>query len=507
MAAVPSYLPQTAQAAEHLGMVLVFRYLQARSNVIGDCKGVVDAMHASVASMLSPARRYAGLLMDVFRNPDARRLADTIRWVKAHRTEHEGMRGDEVLDVVGNNAADAAAREAVKLHPPIGEEAAAAVEFYEQRAWLVAKALAVALPLFPPAPGTMTRRRAAAGEVPRATGARLHQWRHDEGAWRCRVCSTWCMGAKVPGAREYERCTGPRSDEKQLRVLGHRPCRAQGAVPFTFCSKCGGWAARRGAKLSRPCLPPTSAGIQALRRIEKGLHPWRRKLQGGREAPRTGVQVAYASAPDATSWLDVRRAEGKAPLVRGERARGPRLEQQPAAVDVRLATSAGGGEVEELPPEFMQWEAEEEREWEDVFGFGGGLDQHQDDVSARCGEDHAKRRRTTVGDFPYERRRSGSGICGSSVGIGSGSGGCSYWYSGCCEPLGSCARAARCPRPQARRSQRACAGRRHAGHHVQKGTWEGTSLRSRLVGHFQLHHGHDGHRQRARHRGRAHARL
>ncbi len=134
LAAVPDYLPQTAQAAEHLGMALAYRYVAGRSNFMGDCLGVVKALNATMTSMLAKGRRYAGLLADTLRDPGRRRLVQTVRWVKAHRTYAEGMSEQEAMDVAGNNAADAAAKEAVKLHPRLGDEAMSSIEYYEPRA-------------------------------------------------------------------------------------------------------------------------------------------------------------------------------------------------------------------------------------------------------------------------------------------------------------------------------------------------------------------------------------
>ncbi len=248
----------------------------------------------------------------------------------------------------------------------------------------------------------MSRRREdSRAEGRRVDGVRLHQWRHDEGAWRCRVCCTWCRGAKVPVAREYERCTGARADERQLRSLGHRPCRAQGTVPFTFCSKCGGWMARRGAKLARPCLPPTGAGLQALRRIEKGLHPWRRRVQEGTDAPRSAVQITHASAVGASGgWVSVQPSgsAGSSSVV------GPSAEDQLKGAPVSHeppSAAVGAGWTGELPPEPAPIEELEE----DVFGLGGDLGQQQGDWPTDSGSGAAcKRRRLQA------RRRSGEEV-------------------------------------------------------------------------------------------------
>ncbi len=218
----------------------------------------------------------------------------------------------------------------------------------------------------------LRRRENLLAEGRRADGIRLHQWRHDEGAWRCRVCCTWCRGAKVPAAREYEQCTGVRADERQLRSLGHRPCRAQGTVPFTFCSKCGGWMARRGSKLAKPCLPPTSAGLQALRRIEKGLHPWRRRAQEGADAPRSAVYITHASTVgDGGGWMSIQMGGGAGILTEAGNSADDRPREAPAGQGP--PTSVGAGGAAEPPPAHAAHEDSEE----DVFGHGGSLDQHQ----------------------------------------------------------------------------------------------------------------------------------
>ncbi len=381
LAAVPDYLPQTAQAAEHLGMALAYRYVAGRSNFMGDCLGVVKALNATMTSMLAKGRRYAGLLADTLRDPGRRGLVQTVRWVKAHRTYAEGMSEQEAMDVAGNNAADAAAKEAVKLHPRLGDEAMSSIEYYEPRAWLVARAVAAALPLFPPATGAMKRRLRHDTEraADRQTGPR-HQWRHEEGAWRCRVCATWTLGADVPDRRRRELCTGPAADGAGLRALGHRPCRATGAFPFTFCSRCGAWSARRSSKMSKPCAPPTQAGLQALRRIERGQHPWRRKERGGREAPRSGIVVTEVHDVSDGTWRGA-----QAPLVDDPRL-GTVAEGGPPGAP-KVAVPIHDDALMPIGPRM----SEDGMEEEDPFGFGGDLDQ-PDECATMHGDDRVKRK-------------------------------------------------------------------------------------------------------------------
>ncbi len=401
LAAVPDYMPQTAQAAEHLGMALAYRYVEGPSNLIGDCLGVVKALNATMASMLAKGRRYAGLMADTLRDPGRRRLVQSVRWVKAHRTHVEGMSEQEAMDVAGNNAADAAAKEAVKLHPRPGDEATRSIDFYEPRAWLVARAVAAALPMFPPATGSMNRRqRHAAEQATDGQAGPRHQWRHEEGAWRCRVCATWTVGADVPDRRRRETCAGPAADEAGLRALGHRPCRATGALPFTFCSRCGAWAARRSSKLSKPCVPPTQAGLQALKRIERGLHPWRRKERGGREAPRSGIVVTEVHDSSMGIWRGVQVSPAAALPSGGEVGPPPRAPEVAGAAQDGASMVVGARMAEDEVDD-------------DPFGFGGDLDQPDDYVTMDDGHRVKRRRVSQQGSSVSARSEAAPTGCGS----------------------------------------------------------------------------------------------
>ncbi len=306
-AAVPFHLPHTSQVAEHLCLVGAVRLLEGPADAASDCLGVVKAFAGGRDLMVAARRKYGGLLLDLLRDPSRLRLLRSLRWVKAHVTADGTESSDKLLDIKGNALADESAKDVVRNLAKPGVDLQAQIDFWVKRAPLVAKAVGVAMSMFPPAPGNMQRK-----QVPRdASSARelkLHHWEFREGAWRCSICASWARGGAVPARRKLERCGGGEAQAQAATAhatRGHSLRRAAGQVPFIYCEQCGGWSARRAHILRRECGPPTAAGKLALRRIREGLHPWRRKKQGGGEEPRGAVTtVACFNEADGT-WTSL----------------------------------------------------------------------------------------------------------------------------------------------------------------------------------------------------------
>ncbi len=82
---VPRHLPLTAQAAENLGVAVAFDCIRGAAEVIGDCLNVVRAFAAGAARALRPTSKYAGLVLDSFRDA-AKKQSTIVRWTRAHRT-------------------------------------------------------------------------------------------------------------------------------------------------------------------------------------------------------------------------------------------------------------------------------------------------------------------------------------------------------------------------------------------------------------------------------------
>ncbi len=393
--AVPRHLPQTAQSAEYVAMASVYQFANRAAEAVGDCLGVVKAMGAKPHASLAARKKYGGIVLSTWAQPHQRELVRSVRWTKAHR-KPTGDEPPEVLrDIAGNNAADKAANEARELHPSFGPDVKAAVAFATRRAPWVARAVSAALERFPRAPGNM-QRKPRPRTVKQAQDRDLHFWRHQLGTWRCKRCQSWTSQGRLPRSRLYERCEGADLDAEARRFAdnGHVMCRAAGLLPFSFCSRCGGWKNRRSYKLSRPCAPPTAAGEQALRRISAGWHPWRRKqAKGMADEQRTRVNVMAAYDSSTGQWgfvglhghtgLEEEGAEAQATIGADMDTGPPHEEEGPSEVG-RGRLDGGGALTAEVAPSqavdvVMSNDAplvdDTYADEEDVFDHGGCLDE------------------------------------------------------------------------------------------------------------------------------------
>ncbi len=353
---VPRGLPQTSQSAEHLIVAVAFDCLRGAGELVGDCLSVVRSFSADLRRALAPTRKYAGLIAETLKDPRKRR--DTsIRWTKAHRTLRGSETAEETADIVGNAAADAAAGEAIALHPALGPDVEAAVLFHTKRIPHVVAAVAAAMECFPPAPRNMTRLPRPA-TLDEARGKERHFWRWAAGAWRCQACDDYITTPSVPEYRLHQRCSGTSMADMAGNHAGqgHKMIKVESELPFVMCSHCGAWGNRRTRKLGQPCGEPSPAGAQAIKRVLSNQHPL--LSRGGRGAP-TRARVTIIASYDASNarWVafDARHAsDGQASAEQVD------AHPEPACAD----------EAMEMDPQDMDGACSEE----DVFGHGGSLD-------------------------------------------------------------------------------------------------------------------------------------
>jgi len=78
-------LPQTPQAAEHVGRAMAMRLLRGDALLYGDCLGVHRAALASPKEKCRPRAAYAGILRDVLAYETAH-FAKSHCKVKAHQS-------------------------------------------------------------------------------------------------------------------------------------------------------------------------------------------------------------------------------------------------------------------------------------------------------------------------------------------------------------------------------------------------------------------------------------
>ncbi len=371
---VPRHLPQTSQAAEHLVVGVAYDGIRGAAELVGDCLNVVRSYAASAAMALRPTMKYAGIVLSSYRNLTARRQT-TVRWTKAHKTLNGTETAEEERDVRGNAAADAAAKEALHLHPPLGADVTADINFYTKRAPHVVKAVTAAMEMFPRAPTNMPRvpRPASATE---ARSLQRHLWRHKAGTWRCEVCDDFITARRMPTYRRHQQCSGKSMADSAatFAAAGHSLIRAQSDLPFVMCSRCGAWGNRRTRHLGQRCAAPTQAGRQAITRVLKGQHPLLQRQTDGSNAPRATVRITAAYDPLAAAWVPVHQTAN-------QHNEDSMDTHTPGGSDGTLGSNnhimevsdlaAADHDVPERPPSVM----DDGMSDADVFGHGGGFDE------------------------------------------------------------------------------------------------------------------------------------
>ncbi len=233
--AVLGHHPQTSQAAEHLVMGVAYDSIRGAAEIVGDCLNVVRAYVGSAARALRPTQKYEDIVLNSFRNLTARKQT-TVIWTKAHKTLTGNESAEEERDVRGNAAADEAAKAALHLHPPLGIDITADVEFYTKRAPHIVRAVAAAMGHFPRAPTDMPR-VPRPNNVEQARTTQRHLWRFRAAAWRCEVCEDFITARRIPAYRRHQTCSGKSMADAAAvyAAAGHSLIRAEADLPFVMC--------------------------------------------------------------------------------------------------------------------------------------------------------------------------------------------------------------------------------------------------------------------------------
>ncbi len=298
---------------------------------------------------------------------------------------------------------------AVNLHPSIGEEIEAEMNYHIKRAPHVVAAVAAAIELFPPAPRTGGRPPRAENEE-QARARRQHLWKYRAGTWRCEICRDWLNAAALPAYRRRQTCRGCRieDDASRLATRGHKLCRASSDLPFVICLACGAWGNRRTRLLAGPCrVTPTAAGAQAVKRVGQGWHPMLRKDAQGRDLPRDRAEVTHRYCPDRGQWLALEPEDVEVASAEGEQMQDADNEPETDGPQGRDGGSCTCGVHDAALGDDMDYqEANREDEWDqeqDVFAHGGDLDDYTMDVRSTDG------RAEDTGSGPVEGQETAAG--------------------------------------------------------------------------------------------------
>ncbi len=225
--------------------------------------------------------------------------------------------------------------------------------------------------MFPSSEAERLRRKPAARDEREARDRKQHFWSYEAGKWRCTICNTWAVEDGPTAKQKAATCAGNIGDKHaaQWTVRGHVLSKVGGPLPFVFCRRCGAWGSRRARHLERHCGTPTPAGALALRRIENGKHPWRRKLEGGGGAPRVNIAVTETYDRSTGSWRKLAKKD-----VSGKRrpTTVPARRTNTAVVEAIAMEEGPAGAPPEIQTIVEAYHSFGECE-EDPFGHGGSL--------------------------------------------------------------------------------------------------------------------------------------
>ncbi len=171
---------------------------------------------------------------------------------------------------------------------------------------------------------------------------------------------------------------------------GHTLIRAEAQLPFVMCTKCGSWGNRRTRGLGQHCAAPTTAGQQALKRVNAGSHPLLQRAARGAPAHRERISIVSAYDAVRGEWVDVRpRCDNQGSATTGAAASASDDSAPRGGIDTDDHTAAamgrqheGEGRAEHHPPIDM----------EDTGGEGsafkqeGDMDGHRTASSSSAGE-------------------------------------------------------------------------------------------------------------------------
>ena len=346
-------LPQTPQAAEHVAMAVVADIVTDTTKPVSDCLGVVRTANSSTVAQLKSNLKFAGVRRHALSRPSAHHLLEA-EHIPAHRSDEVIAQLDEPERqlALANKAVDLAAKRArLESHPPLPRDKELLLEHDIEVCRHVCKAAAATLQLYPkqnlqkaPVPHSTLGRRQRAG---------WHDWKPFEGTWRCQHCLVAATDGTAHSTLALDGCQGrPRALRRLLAtgsLNGHKLQRVDtaGGQPLFFCVSCGAWALTKCIKLMLPCERQAirgTAGWDALRRIDRGIHPDYHGHAGERLTVAKRHAALEGARPPAPSTFRLLRPEPGSQLD-AIRARVKEREQRSSASRDLTATTASRREA------------------------------------------------------------------------------------------------------------------------------------------------------------------
>ena len=273
--AVGRPFPQTSQAGEYSGYSAAAQCLDGPTVGYADCDGVVRTHSAPKAVRFSHRKKYAGSAVFA-----ASTHLGEVRKVKAHTVDSPDLSPEDRFLMLGNDAADRAAKHGASLHPQATPEETAQVDRLVSTARAVCRVAAAVLPSWPKLDLSEATRAIPTPPPPSSELPFHHEWEWYRGVWRCMCCLHFRRSLERPPSVG---CRGePPPAVQEMSNLGHRLLSLQCSdnSPLFVCLRCKAYTCLgRIYRLGRPCDPKQSGhnDFDRWRLMSRGFHP---KLKG-----------------------------------------------------------------------------------------------------------------------------------------------------------------------------------------------------------------------------------
>ncbi len=384
---------QTAAAGELHALRRAAELACGPVRILSDYQAAVEGNRRGVAATTGFKTASAASWRGYWRATDGEGM--DVTKVEAHRTARSAREDEDdaeaIMKKAGNDAADAFAKRGAASHHTASE--LAALEDYvagEAELRDLATFIGTALANWPPAPRNTRdgcrsgpRRRDAAQRRRRAAAQHGHRINWSRNGWQCSNCGK--ATCTLPGRRRLEAsmCAGhtgarvqPQGNDPSAHVLWAAEADAShaaaGGADVVWCSRCGGYSSTKLYKLRGACPgfadPPART---RLAQLERGRHPTLgyALTQPVRLTDDVIAQLQLAGDRQRMNFTSVLHGTD------GQDAGTPRQDRPPSQDE--------GGERDAVAGH-GNGSTHVESEDEDVFGFGGGLD--EDATTNRGGE-------------------------------------------------------------------------------------------------------------------------
>ena len=280
--------PQTSAAGEWASYAAMTCLAEGPVTGHQDYKTIVDRLKKPLVCQLAASSPYAGFVRASLGHA-SKFVLDNIK-VKAHVSDQEAEADAQLKQHKrGNDAADAAAKEGVRMHVQPSQQQRLSLKDAVADANAALSVAVAVLPLWSRVP------RQEMAEAPRQLRCRRrsvpsrikeevaeHSWLFLHGLWRCKICTAFTRGRRESFDRKG--CPGYSVQLRQVLTepsQHHLVVASVAGSSLVFCARCGVWLSSTGMRghqkerrgIFGACGRPTEWRKKVLRRLSSHKHP------------------------------------------------------------------------------------------------------------------------------------------------------------------------------------------------------------------------------------------